>query len=166
MFVLEDSSVFGEDNSILLAGRCNNDLIRRVIVERRWQYGRTIGQYRGKIDQPEFGQIKGCIQPVSRITGNRYPSLLQKLAKFPGRNCGQEEFVVLVCVSDQIRHLRRQFLRVHVPPDPGMGIEQIFHLQASHISSPRGETMSFSKTRQSANLPGLGSVSELRYGTT
>ena len=36
MFIFEDISVFGEDDSILLSGHCNNNLICRVIVERRW----------------------------------------------------------------------------------------------------------------------------------
>jgi hypothetical protein len=53
-------------------------------------------------------------------------------------------------------------LWIHIPPDPGMSIKQIYHLQASHISSPKGEMMSFSKTRASESFPGLGFISELR----
>ena len=43
-----------------------------------------------------------------------------------------------------------------MPPYPGMSIKQIFHWQVSHISSPKGETISFSNTRVLAGLVGLG----------
>ena len=156
MGIRRNLGVLSHDWALKDAGRCDQQLVGRIAMERLRQLGGFHHDLRMEVQKRHARLRKGALYPKPDGPIELQPSVLHKFRDFPAGDDANAEDAVSARF-EKVAVPRLQPIRARNPPDPDVGVQQN-HCRASQSSPATGSNGSRNSRTDSRRLrpPAVG----------
>jgi hypothetical protein len=164
MRIRRNLAVLSHDRTLQDAGRCDQQLVGRIAMERLRQLGGFHDDLWMEVQKRDARFRKGAFYPRSDRAIEFQPTVLHKFGDFPTRDDANAEDAVSA-KFEKFAMPRLQPVRSRNPPDPDVGVQQN-HSRASQSSLATGSKGSRNSITESRRLRPAAVVDPAVFETT